>query len=257
MTILFPLVAAALLAGSTPAQDVIRDDDKTYSVEVVSADELAKTLTIRTDKGQSTLLVDDRALTGLKTLRPGETITITLRDASTGQRQAVTAIVSGTVSGPTMLEATAGDRLVVRDYGTAVEYYRLDPKTKKITVIGDRGEKRVFDVDPKAMLLLANTHEGQKVSMSYRFDADGRPEAVVRVNPPSKQPVVQLMSGTSVEVLSADPAARTLKIRNDKGDVQTLVLDDRAVMNLKDLKPGDTLVVNTEGDKVFVITRKR
>jgi len=254
MKVLFALVTAALLAGSTAAQEVIRDGDKRYSVEVVSADELAKTLTIRTDKGQSTLLVDDRALTGLKTLRPGETITITLRDAATGQRQAVTAIVSGTVSGPTTV---AGDRLVVRDYGTAVEYYRLDPKTKKITVIGDGGEKRVFDVDPKAMLLLANTREGQKVLMSYRFDADGRPEAVVRVNPPSKQPVVQLMRGTSVEVLSADPAARTLKIRNDRGDVQTLVVDDRTLVNLEDLKAGDTLIVDTEGDKVVVITRKR
>ena len=52
---------------------------------------------------------------------------------------------------------------MLKSSGTAVEFINLDPKAKKVTVLGDRGLKRVFVVDDKAMVSLTDVKPGQKV----------------------------------------------------------------------------------------------
>ena len=207
---------------------------------MISADPSARTLTVRDDSGPSTLLVEDPAMGTLRTVRPGDRITISTRDEYTGHRRAVTAIVSGTASsGYTERPA---------------ELVSLDPDTRRVTVIGEGGERQVFRVDDRTVLSLSDAAPGRKLLVSYRYDRDGRPEAIVRVA--SATPVVRLDDGSAVEVISANPAANTLTIRTDRGGRRTLVVDDRAAIALKDLRAGDSVVLGLQDDRVMVISRK-
>jgi len=249
MKLLMPVAAFALLAGTTAAGEkmLVRDGEKTYTVEVISADTTAKTLTIRGDDGQSTLFVDDRAIGSLGTVRPGDTITVATRDEATGRRRYVTAIVNGTVT----RQPTAEKTVVIREQGAPVGFVNLDPDTRKITVVDDYGDRKVYRVEDNAMLSVSDLRPGQKVRLSYRFDRDGRPEAVVRV---ASTPVTRVEGGSTVEVLSTDPVARTLTIRSD-GKRRTLYVDDRAALSLRDLRSGDSVVLGLEDDRVVVISR--
>jgi len=255
MKLLMPVAAFALLAGTTAAGEkvLVRDGEKTYTVEVISADTSAKTLTIRGDDGQSTLFVDDRAIGSLEAVRPGDKITVATRDEATGRRRYVTAIVNGTVTRP-----SAEKTVVIREQGAPVGFVNLDPDTRKITVVDDYGDKKVYRVEDNAMLSVSDLRPGQKVRLSYRFDRDGRPEAVVRVaSSPvvvAPTPVTRVEGGSTVEVLSTDPVARTLTIRSD-GKRRTLYVDDRAALSLRDLKSGDSVVLGLEDDRVVVISR--
>lgn len=258
--LLIPIVAAfALVTGSAVAQEktvLVTDDQKTYTVEVVSADPTAKTLTIKSDRGPSTLLVTEKALGGLQTVKPGDKISITVRDEATGQRRMVTAFMSGAVTSkpPVSAEKT----VIVKQTGTPVEFINVDPAAKKITVLSESGNRQTFRVDENAMVRLSDVKPGQKVFLSYRFDKQGKPEAVVRVGRASDPTsVVRIDPGASVEVVSADPLAKTLTIRTESGDRQTLFVDEKAVVNLKDLRAGETILVTLEGDKVVLVTRKQ
>jgi hypothetical protein len=61
--------------------------------EVVSADAVAKTLTVKTEKGESTMKVDPAAAKHLKMLKAGEKVKLTCRDTDKGEHEAITHIV--------------------------------------------------------------------------------------------------------------------------------------------------------------------
>ena len=252
-TVLVPIMAFALTTGAALRSHAAAiADDKVYAVEVVNVDVPNRVLRIRsTEGGVSSLVFDDRVLSGLRVVRPGDKITISVRDEFTGQRKVVTAFVAGTIT-------TAGKRsamrtVIMKQPGTAVEFVNMDPTARKITVLGEYGEQQIFEVDEKAMLSMADVRPGQKVFLSYRYDINGRPEAVVRVAP-SSTPMIQ--TGASVDVISTDPLEKTLTIRSDSGERRTLAVDERAALNLRDLRVGDSILVKMEGDRVVVITRR-
>jgi uncharacterized protein YndB with AHSA1/START domain len=279
-TLMLPLLVLALAGpGAADEKVALEGGQKTYTVEVVSADTSARTLTVRSGAGTSTLRVDQGALDGLRDVKPGDKITITLRDEATGRRQMVSAVVSGTISGTPGAVAPSGEApvsvraertVVLKQAGTAVELLSLDPATRRLVVVGDGGAKQVLNVDEKTLLSLADVKPGQRLFVSYRFDRDGKPEAVVRVGaarvtttittttPTASAPTAPsvTLEGGTVEVVSTDPLTRRLKIRTEAGDQRTLVVDDMALVDLQALKPGDTALLTLEGDRVLVITRK-
>jgi hypothetical protein len=67
---------------------------KTHVVEaeVVSVDAAAKTLTLKTEQGESTAKVEGAAVASLKTLKAGEKVKATCRDNEAGEHQAITKI---------------------------------------------------------------------------------------------------------------------------------------------------------------------
>ena len=98
MRILSLLVAGGLATGLVFA-GTIEPTTKTMgkshdmTVEVVSVDVKAKTITIKDDKGETqTAPVLGRAIARLGTLKPGETITLTCQDNEKGEHQGVSAI---------------------------------------------------------------------------------------------------------------------------------------------------------------------
>jgi hypothetical protein len=64
----------------------------TIEAEVVSANEMEKTLTIKTDKGDQTVPVEGVAVSELKSVKAGEKVKLTCRDNEQGEHQAITKI---------------------------------------------------------------------------------------------------------------------------------------------------------------------
>lgn len=260
-TVLIPIIALALTAASAARNDaaVLAGDDRTYAVEVVSTDMAGKTLVVRSGDSLSTFMVDDRILGSLRDVGPGDRITISVRD-DFGRRRKVTAFVADSpryTRYSYRYKRPARRTVIMRQPGTAVEFVNLDPPTRTITVLGDYGERQTFHVDDRAMLSLADVRPGQRVMLSYRFDINGRPEAVVRVVPTSRTlSLARLQSGAMVEVVSADPFERTLTIRGDSGESRTLLVDESALLDLRDLRFGDSVLVRTEDDRVVLISRR-
>jgi hypothetical protein len=174
----FPMTSVLALSVLAAGAAGRASDEKTYAVEVISTDATARTLTIRSDHGPASIAVEGEALAALERVKPGDTIDITVTGDGPA-RQVITAVVSGTVS-----------RGLIN----------LDPSTRKVTVLGDRGLKRVFRVDEKAVLSLTDVRPDQKVLFSYRFDVAGKPEAVVQVKPATVLPNVKIERGTAFEV---------------------------------------------------------
>ncbi len=85
--------AKAVAAPAAPAM-AAPAAAKTHVVEaeVVSADAKAKTLTIKTDKGEATMKVDAAAATHLKALKAGEKVKLTCRDNDKGEHEAISHI---------------------------------------------------------------------------------------------------------------------------------------------------------------------
>jgi hypothetical protein len=146
----------------------------------------------------STLVVDEKNAAGLRGVKPGDKIAITVKEASGGEKT-LTAIVNGSISS-TREHAVPGQVVLPRAESGVVELTDLDPTAKKVTILGDRGLKRVFVVDGKARLSLVDVSPGQTVSLSYRFDAQGKPEAVVHVTPAPVVPPVRIEGGIAVEL---------------------------------------------------------
>ncbi len=100
------LLSALLVAGAAyasqatnapaktkePAKSAAMGKTHTVEAEVVSADATAKTLTIKTDKGEQTVPVEGAAVSELKSVKAGEKVKLTCRDNAAGEHQAVTKI---------------------------------------------------------------------------------------------------------------------------------------------------------------------
>jgi uncharacterized lipoprotein YajG len=93
------LVAAVASAQTTtqktePAKPAKPAAVKTHVVEaeVVSADATAKTLTIKGEKENKVLKVDEAAVAHLKDLKAGEKVKLTCRDNEKGEHEAITKI---------------------------------------------------------------------------------------------------------------------------------------------------------------------
>lgn len=145
------------------------------------------------------------------------------------------------------------ETVMLEPAGTTLEFINLDPTARKVTVLADHGRKRVFAVDEEALVSLTDVQPEQKVFLSYRFGADGKTEAVVRVTPASDLPTVRVESGRAAEVVSADPSASTLTIRGEGGESRTLVVHERAVPLLEGVRVGDRVFVTGEGGRVSVV----
>jgi len=265
------LALIATLAGlaahprAAGAQVVVQEQNRTYDVEVVASDVKARTLTIHGDGGTTTLLVDAMALRGLEGLQPGSQITITVRNAATGRQEAITAIVNGTLrtqpKPASVVETTS--TTIRREVGTPVEVRGIDRATRKLIV--RNGEKdQVFVIGHDAQVDFDELAPGQRVLLSWRFNRAGEPEAIIRVTPaPAVTTSVRTVTKTEVlrvpgpvEVISADPEAKTLTIRGEGGESQTVLVDDLALANLHNLKAGDSVLLSWGGDRVIVIAKK-
>ena len=281
------LLALPLGAGAGQLVQAVPQEDRTYEVEVVSSDAASRTLTIRSDTGTSTMLVDADALRSLQGLQPGHKVTITVRNAATGQQEAITAIVNGTLrsqpgeagSRTTVLPGTAVRTTTTvyrREVGTPVELSGFDRGTRTIT-LRNGAKEQAFVLASDVPFELDELAPGQRALLSWRFNRDGKPEAVIRVTPasvtatrttttttvsePQSEPqtftrteVVRRPPGP-VEVVSVDPRLRTLTVRGEDGD-QTVVVDERALTSLGQLKPGDSILLAWGDERVVVITKR-
>lgn len=197
------------------------------------------------DETPTSYVVEGRVTSGgFRAARPGDRITIRVRDEATGRSQAITAIVSGAMNGP-RLEPASGGTILFRAPGTAVEFLNLDPVTRNITVIGEAGQRQVFHVDESAYLRLAAVEPGEKVFLSYRFDAEGKAEALVRVAPREAQTRASRALGWTGEVVSMDVPSGRVTIRTGDGGTRTLVVHDAGL--LESLEEGDRVVVGGDG----------
>ena len=89
-------------APAKPAAPAKAAPAKTHEVqaEIVSADETAKTLTIKGDTDNKTVPVEGKAVASLKTVKAGEKVTLTCRDNEKGEHQAVVAIAAAKAEAP-------------------------------------------------------------------------------------------------------------------------------------------------------------
>jgi hypothetical protein len=90
------LVAFAFVLGlafvPTMAGDA-KGKSHTMTAEIVSVDMNAKTITVKDDKGENhTAPVLAEALEGLKTVKPGDKVTLTCLDNEKGEHQGVSGI---------------------------------------------------------------------------------------------------------------------------------------------------------------------
>jgi hypothetical protein len=270
MSKLFLIAVSASLAAlprATGAQIAVgaatTQQERTFDVEVLSSDPDARTLTIRSDTGAATLLVDEAALRGLQGLQPGSRVTITVRNSATGQQEAITTIVSGTLSsrpGTAVQTSTTTYRRVV---GTPVKVSALDRGTRTITVL-DGERQQSFVVAADAAPELDSLAPGQQALLSWRFNRDGKAEAVIRVAPStvslaSPRMVTRTVvdrAGGPFQVMSVDRGARLLTIRDEDGASQTVLVDEGALPTLGDLNAGDSVLLSWGDDRVLVITRQ-
>lgn len=91
------LLAAVLAAGMTYAAEHAKKPTAAaathhdVAAEVVSVDATGHTITLKTDKGESTVPVEGKAIASLKSVKAGEKITVTCKDVG-GEHKSVTAI---------------------------------------------------------------------------------------------------------------------------------------------------------------------
>jgi ribosomal protein S1 len=99
------LFALAMTAGAVYAQDAktpattkapetMAAPAKTHEVnaEVVSVDAAAKTITVKGEKDNKTVPVDDKALASVKDLKAGQKVTLLCRDNEKGEHVAVAGV---------------------------------------------------------------------------------------------------------------------------------------------------------------------
>jgi hypothetical protein len=182
-------------------------------------------------------------------VKPGDKITITVHDGATGERQTVSAVVSGISSmGPA---ANRVERTVVfKQVGTPLEILALDPAARKLSVLNENGQRKVLYVDEATMESLSVLQPGQRIFLSYRFNEDGKAEAIVRPGRPT------VSRGTTASVVATDPSGKTLTIREAGGSRRTYGVEKDAAKDLRVLGQGDTVLVGLRDEKVVAITRK-
>jgi hypothetical protein len=84
--------AAQATAPEKKAKPMTAAKTHVVEAEVVSMDATAKTLTLKTEKGETTAKVEGAAVASLKTLKAGEKVKVTCRDNEAGEHQAITHI---------------------------------------------------------------------------------------------------------------------------------------------------------------------
>ena len=91
---LFIVAGVASAAQATAPAKPAAPAAKTHVVEaeIVSADAVAKTLTVKTEQGESTMKVDADAVKHLKALKAGEKVKLTCRDNDKGEHEAISHI---------------------------------------------------------------------------------------------------------------------------------------------------------------------
>jgi hypothetical protein len=264
------LLTTSLVGFVAGTQDPGDPQEKRYEVEVVSADPSARTLTIRSDAGTSTLLVGVDALRSLEGLTPGDRISISVQDPATGQSRAISATVDGaarargaadTAPAPTVRKITTVTWL---GSGDPVEFRSWDPVTRRLTVRAE-GQDQVFVIDRDADVDFDTLVPGQQVLLSWRFNKAGKAEAVIRTLPlratavrsdPIGLKTAPVRMRGPVEVVSTNPGSRTLRVRDEHGLVVALPVDEKAVVSLEAVKAGDLILLSWRNDRVTLITRK-
>ena len=88
VAILFVAGMALTLAGDTTTAGKTHD----VTAEVVAIDLRANTITIKSENGDKTVPVRDKAVDELKTIKAGETVVLTCQDDAKGEHQAVVKI---------------------------------------------------------------------------------------------------------------------------------------------------------------------
>jgi hypothetical protein len=150
---------------------------------------------------------------------------------------------------------------VHRSVGAPVEVRAVDRVSRTVTVVRDGDAEQVFAIAADALDELA---PGQQALLSWRFNRQGKAEAIIRVAPAGA--VAASAETTSrmeparargpVVVLSTDPQARTLTIRGEGDASQTVRVDELALVSLLELQPGDSVLLSWGGERVIVITKK-
>jgi len=74
--------------------EAVKPADKTHEVsaEIVSVDAVAKTVTIKGDKGNTTVPVEEKALAQVKDLKAGQKVTLICKDDAMGAHKAVAGV---------------------------------------------------------------------------------------------------------------------------------------------------------------------
>ena len=92
--------AGLVLASSGSSSTTATGKNHKMTGVVVSVDAAAKTITVKDDKGEShTAPVLGKAVDSLKTLKPGEKVTLVCHDNDKGEHEGITHIkVAGTTS---------------------------------------------------------------------------------------------------------------------------------------------------------------
>ena len=102
MALLLPVVFVAAVAGAQtskpgthPTKPAKEHAMTTHEVtaEIVAADLTHEKLTVRMGTSEKTVPVEGKAIASLKSVKPGETVTLTCRDNEAGEHTAITAIV--------------------------------------------------------------------------------------------------------------------------------------------------------------------
>ncbi len=101
LVFLLAVVLSAGLVIATGAATLPGDKTHKASVEFVSADANAKTITIKAEDGtEKTVPVEGKALESLKDLKAGDKIELTCRDNDAGEHQAISEIAKAKAAAP-------------------------------------------------------------------------------------------------------------------------------------------------------------
>jgi hypothetical protein len=152
--------------------------------------------------------------------------------------------------------------IVRRSVGSPVEVRAVDRDSRTVTVVQNGNAEHVFAIAADALDELA---PGQQALLSWRFNREGKAEAIIRVTPAAAIAAASAdftartapaRAPGPVVVISTDPEARTLTIRGEGEVSQTVPVDELALVSLLELRPGDSVLLSWGGDRVIVITRK-
>lgn len=86
--------AAGIASAEEKKAEAVKPAGKTHevSVEIVSVDPVAKTVTIKGEKGNTTVAVEEKAVVQVKDLKAGQKVTLICLDDATGAHKAVAGV---------------------------------------------------------------------------------------------------------------------------------------------------------------------